>query len=262
MTAGSLITGSLPLALAAGLLAGVGCSAAKVPLVRRDADQNVLLVTIDTLRAGALGAYGGRARTPVINGLAAAGVRFDFAHAHAVTTRPSHASLLTGLNPFQHGVRANAGFRLPVSLETLATRLRAHGFATAAFVGGFPLDSRFGLARGFDRYDDDLGPPAAPGFLTERPAEAIVGRARAWMGTQRGRWFAWLHLFDPHAPYRPPPSWTGRPVDGYLAEVAYVDHALGPLLEGLRELSARRVAARSSAGPGAAGRVAPRRGWR
>ncbi len=241
MTAGSLTTGSLPLALAAGLLAGTGCSDAKLPLVRRDADRNVLLVTIDTLRADALGAYGGRAPTPVIDGLAAAGVRFDFAHAHAVTTLPSHASLLTGLNPFQHGVHANAGFRLPVSLETLATRLRAHGFATAAFLGGFPLDSRFGLARGFERYDDELGPPAAPGFLTERPAEAVVGGARAWIATQRGRWFTWLHLFDPHAPYRPPPSWTGRPADGYLAEVAYVDHALGPLLEALGEPSARRT---------------------
>ncbi len=224
------------------LLGGTGCGFPGAAVVHPDPDQNVLLITIDTLRADAVGAYGGRTPTPAIDRLAAEGVRFEFAHAHAVTTLPSHASLLTGLIPPAHGVHANAGFRLPASLETLATRLRSRGFVTAAFIGGFPLDSRFGLARGFDRYDDSLGSPAAPGFLTERPAEAVVIAAQEWIEAQSGRWLVWIHLFDPHAPYQPPPSWTGGPEgDGYLREVAYADAALAPLLEKLRGAATRRT---------------------
>src|SRR5882672_7986400 len=115
--------------------------------------QNVLLVTIDTLRADALGCYGGPAATPALDRLAAEGVRFDFAHAHAVTTLSSHASILTGSYPFQHGIRDNSGYRLPAGAQTLATRLKRAGYQTAAFVAGFPLHSRFGLNAGFDLYD-------------------------------------------------------------------------------------------------------------
>ncbi|HEX5475255.1 MAG TPA: sulfatase-like hydrolase/transferase, partial [Vicinamibacterales bacterium] len=112
---------------------------------------NVLLVTIDTLRADALGAYGNRAaQTPWIDRLAAGGVRFDRAHAQTVVTLPSHATILSGLYPQEHGVRDNAGYRFPQSRDTLATILKARGYRTAAFISGFPLDARFGLARGFD----------------------------------------------------------------------------------------------------------------
>src|SRR5881296_4554705 len=103
--------------------------------------QNVLLITIDTLRADALGCYGGPAATPALDRLAAEGVRFDFAHAHAVTTLPSHASILTGTYPFQHGYRENSGYRLKTGMPTMATLLKAQGFATGAFVGAFPLDA-------------------------------------------------------------------------------------------------------------------------
>src|SRR5262249_43677683 len=106
-------------------------------------DQNVLLITIDTLRADALGCYGGPAATPALDRLAANGVRFDFAHAHAVTTLASHASILTGTYPFQHGIRDNSGYRLPAHARTASTLLRAGGYATAAFVAAFPLHSRF-----------------------------------------------------------------------------------------------------------------------
>jgi arylsulfatase A-like enzyme/Tfp pilus assembly protein PilF len=200
-------------------------------------DQNVLLVTIDTLRADALGCDGGPARTPNIDALATHGVRFTFAHAHTVVTLPSHASILTGTYPFEHGVRDNSGYRLRSGTETLATRLHASRFATAAFVAAAPLDARFGLAPGFDVYDgrfDDSG-GAAAFALPERPGGIVVARAASWIQTQDRRWFAWVHLYEPHAPYRPPPpfdtEYASRP---YYGEVAAVDRALGPLFDVVR----------------------------
>jgi len=228
--------------LAALVIAGAGAGAALVwvwsgrapaPLLERTADQNVLLVTIDTLRADALGSYGGPAATPNLDRLAGAGVRFEFAHAHAVVTLPSHASILTGLYPFEHGIHDNSGYRLPDDSRTLATMLRAEGFATGAFVAAFPLDSQFGLDTGFDVYDDRFGHAEGPSDFTiaERPAEAVVAVARAWIESQSGPWFAWVHLFDPHAVYRPPPPFDARYAGSpYHGEVAYTDHALGPLL--------------------------------
>lgn len=200
----------------------------------RTPDQNVLIITIDTLRGDTLSAYGGAARTPNLDALAAAGIRFTFAHAHAVVTLPSHASILTGRYPFDHGVRDNAGFRLAPDAITLAEAARERGFATGAFVGAFPLDRQFGLAQGFDVYDDLGGREVAPAdfAFAERPAAEVVAAARAWIERQQKPWFAWVHVFDPHAPYVPPPpfdrDYTGNP---YAGEVAYVDHALGPLLD-------------------------------
>src|SRR6266540_5334217 len=145
--------------------------------------QNVLLVTIDTLRADALGCYGGAASTPGLDRLAAQGVRFDFAHAHAVVTLPSHASILTGEYPFQHGLRDNSGYRLPPGSRTAGTLLKQAGYATAAFVSGFPLHSRFGLNQGFDTYDDRFGDTRAPTefAMPERRATEVVPLARAWI---------------------------------------------------------------------------------
>jgi len=199
-------------------------------------NQNVLLVTIYTILGDALGCYGGTARTPNIDGLAAAGIRFTFAHAHSVVTLPSHASILTGTYPFQHGFRENSGYRLTPGLPTLATLLKAQGFATAAFVGAFPLDARFGLTPGFDVYDGRFDDLTGGGFIiAERPATAVVAPARAWIREQRGRWFAWVHVYEPHAPYRPPPpfdrEYAARP---YFGEVAAADRALGPLFDAVR----------------------------
>jgi arylsulfatase A-like enzyme/tetratricopeptide (TPR) repeat protein len=204
------------------------------------ADRNVLLITIDTLRADALGCDGGPARTPYIDTLAAGGVRFSFAHAQAVVTLPSHASILTGLYPFQHGYRENSGYRLTSGVQTLASRLKASGFSTGAFVGAFPLDARFGLTPGFDTYDgrfDDVG-SGAEFLLPERPATVVVDRAVKWIQQRDGRWFAWVHVYDPHAPYRPPPPFDREyATQPYYGEVAATDQALGPLLAAARASS-------------------------
>ena len=226
--------------VAALLLAGAGVALvwfwagrARAPLVERTADQNVLLVTIDTLRADALGSYGGPAATPNLDRLAAGGARFEFAHAHAVVTLPSHASILTGVYPFEHGIHDNSGYRLPPDRPTLASMLRGEGFATGAFVAAFPLDSQFGLDAGFDVYDDRFGHAEGPSDfqIAERPAEEVVAAARDWIEARAGRWFAWVHLFDPHAVYRPPSPFDARYAGSpYHGEVAYTDYALGPLL--------------------------------
>jgi arylsulfatase A-like enzyme/Tfp pilus assembly protein PilF len=206
----------------------------------RTEDQNVLLITLDTLRADALSAYRGGARTPNLDALAAQGVLYDFAHAHAVVTLPSHASILTGLYPFAHGVRENSGYTLAADVPTIATLLKARGFATGAFVSSFTLDSRFGLTSGFDVYDDAVASKRGPvGFaMPERRGEDVVAAARQWIAGRQGRWFAWVHLFDPHAPYKPPPpfdaDYRDRP---YLGEVAYMDSALAPLIDGARSSS-------------------------
>jgi len=197
--------------------------------------QNVLLITIDTLRADAMSSDGGPAATPALDRLAASGVRFTFAHAHAVLTLPSHASIFTGLYPYQHGVRENSGYRVAPGAKTIATLLKGAGYATGAFVGAFPVHSRFGLNQGFDTYDDRFGETRAPTefVMPERPAAAVVPLARDWIGKHRGNpWFVWVHLFDPHAPYHPPPpfdqQYAGRP---YYGEVAATDAALAPLLD-------------------------------
>jgi len=231
------------------------------------ARQNVLLITIDTLRADALGSYGGRAATPALDRLAAGGIRFDFAHAHAVLTLPSHTSILTGLYPYQHGIRDNSGYRLGAGAHTAATILKQAGYATAAFVGAFPLHSRFGLNTGFDVYDDRFGETRDPTefVMPERPATSVVALARAWLhehavakpsnpstqhpepSTQNrtlhpepsaqnpsGSWFLWVHVFDPHAPYKPPPPFDTQYERPYDGEVAATDFALAPLLDDVR----------------------------
>ena len=196
------------------------------------ADRNVLLVTIDTLRGDALGSYGGRAATPNLDKLAARGARFTFAHAHAVLTLPSHASILTGRYPYEHGIRDNNGYRVRAGEETIATRVKALGFATGAFISAFPLDQRYGLRAGFDVYDDAVSEVGKTTELAvaERRADATVASAVDWIGRQRGKWFGWVHVFDPHAPYAPPAEWQARyPNDAYAGEVAWTDFALGPL---------------------------------
>ena len=208
--------------------------------IGQDADRNILLITIDTLRADAMSAYGGRASTPELDRLAASGVRFTFAHAHAVVTLPSHASLMTGTYPYEHGVRDNNGYRVRKGQATLATRLKSLGFATAAFVGGFPLDQRFGLNGGFDVYDDRIGEAGSTVdfALPERRADAVVSPALAWTRAQTGKWFAWVHVFDPHAPYQAPEEFARRyPDDPYAAEIAWTDAALAPLIQSLSSLS-------------------------
>jgi arylsulfatase A-like enzyme/tetratricopeptide (TPR) repeat protein len=204
-----------------------------------DAAENVLLVTIDTLRADALSSYGGSAQTPNLDRLASHGARFTSAHAHAVVTLVSHTSILTGKYPYQTGVRDNAGFRVAPDTVTLATRLKAQGFRTGAFIGAFPLTKRFGLTLGFDDYDDQI--PEVRGAvdfaLPERRADAVVTRALDWIGTGDQKFFAWVHVFDPHAPYAAPEQFAKQyPGAPYRAEVAWTDSALGTLFDRLAML--------------------------
>jgi tetratricopeptide (TPR) repeat protein len=204
--------------------------------LEQTADRNVLLITIDTLRADAISPYGGRTATPLLDRLADRGALFLFAHSHAVVTLPSHTSILTGTYPYEHGVRDNNGYRVRKGQATLATRLKAMGFATGAFVGGFPLDQRFGLNAGFDAYDDRINEirSAIDFALPERRAEDVVSPALRWIGGQQSRWFAWVHVFDPHAPYDPPPQYAARyPNDLYAAEIAYTDAQLSRLIDDL-----------------------------
>ena len=205
-----------------------------------NSDRNILFVTIDTLRADALGAYGGRAATPNLDALAARGARFTFAHAHAVVTLVSHATMLTGRFPYEHGIRDNTGYRLSASEPTAATLLKGRGFSTGAFVGGFPLDRRFGLTPGFDLYDDRMtaSGPAGEVDERERPANLVVKSALDWINAQPGKWFAWVHVYDPHEPYQPPGEYATRfASDPYLGEVSWTDAALGPLFDRARALS-------------------------
>src|SRR5437867_8439080 len=168
----------------------------------------VVLVTIDTLRADHLGCYGSAAaRTPAIDSLARESVLYEEATSSAPITLVSHATILTGLSPPAHGVRTNGSFRLPSSVLTLAERLKARGFATGAFIGAFVLHHEFGLDQGFDTYDDALPGVGARRFeFAERRASQVLSRAGEWVMAHRsGPFFLWAHLYDPHAPYDPPP---------------------------------------------------------
>ena len=246
--------------LAAAAVAAVGLAAAAVFVAVRGGQRpnapaassagtqgpirTVLLVTVDTLRADRVGAYGwSAARTPAMDALAARGVRFTHALAPAPITLPSHASLLTGLYPPGHGSRHN-GMRMSDGPRSIATVLREQGWATGAFVAAFPLDRRFGLDRGFDRYGDRMPRGADGRLLDERPGHEVVDEALAWArGVEDRPMLLWVHLFEPHAPYEADPA---RGADGrmlpvsvrYDDEVARTDGEIARLLSGLGERAA------------------------
>lgn len=194
------------------------------------AGASVLLITVDTLRPDALGWVAGRNATPVIDGIAAQGVRFAAAVAPVPLTHPSHSAIMTGLWPRRLGLRDN-GQVLPNGPATLAEALRGRGYATAAFVSGYPLDSAFGLDRGFQVYDDALTRAGGAEGDLERPAAATAAAAAAWLRAAPRRWLAWVHFYDPHYPYEPPAGYRRPgPRGAYDGEVAYVDHAIGTVL--------------------------------
>lgn len=192
----------------------------------------ILLVTLDTTRADALQPEGTAVETPALAGLAARGVRFAQAYATAPMTLPAHASMLTGLYPAAHGVHENDR-RLAAEHPLLAERLQAAGYGTAAFVSGFPLDRQFGLARGFETYDDELGDGS-----NERRADATAERALAYLASaEAGKpVFLWVHFYDPHEPYAPPEPFRSRYADRpYLGEVAFMDREVGRLVQAFEE---------------------------
>lgn len=199
---------------------------------------NVLLITIDTLRFDRVGIHSDRhVRTPHLDALARRSAVFERAFAHTTLTRPSHANILTGTTPLYHGVSDNPGFRLEDRYLTLAEYMKAERYETGAFIGAFVLDRRFGLARGFDHYDDDNGDQDFDAFdFVERPADEVVEPAMEWISARSGKWFCWVHVFDPHDPYTPPePYKTLYARDPYSGEAAFVDAQLGRLFDFLEK---------------------------
>lgn len=195
---------------------------------------NVLLITIDTLRPDRLSCYSTEyVKTPNIDRLAEKGALFLRAFAHTPTTLPSHTNILLGTTPLYHGVHDNSNFIVREEFLTLSELLKAQGYATGAFVGAFPLDSRFGLTQGFDVYDDNYGGRSEQEFTyVERKAEVVVEQALEWLKDQRQPWFLWVHCFDPHQRYDPPEPFISKYKDHpYNGEVAYVDFSLGKLFD-------------------------------
>jgi arylsulfatase A-like enzyme/Tfp pilus assembly protein PilF len=218
--------GAIALAAACG-----SCTRAPQPGATPAPASNILLITIDTLRADRIG----RGLTPSLDALAARGVRFSNARSTAPLTLPAHASIMTGALPPRHGARVN-GTPVPNVQDTIASRLNRAGYRTGAVVGAFVLDRRFGLAHGFDDYDDRISrdPKALDQLQAERRANLVVDAALSWLGktgTDRP-WFLWVHLYDPHAPYEAPVQREANAsLDAaYDQEVAYADGEIGRLL--------------------------------
>ena len=186
---------------------------------------NVLFVTLDTFRADRI-----NTATPALSRLAREGVHFDAADSPVPLTLPAHASLLSGLLPLHHGLRNNGIGTFPANRDTLATLFSRSGYRTGAFVGSFILDHRFGLDRGFERYDDEIARDSSDGggtFEAERPAGVVIDRALSWLRQTDARpFFAWVHLYDAHAPYAPPSPYPQT----YDGEIAYVDAQVARLL--------------------------------
>ncbi len=196
---------------------------------------NIVIITIDTLRADHVGCYGRtQAATPTMDRLAAKGIRFDQAIAHVPLTLPSHVTMMTGLTPPHAGVRDNASFTLGDKTLVIAEALAAAGYQTAAFISGFPLDHRFGLSRGFQKYDDHM-PHGSSGRVAyvERKADRTTEAALGWLAKAHSPFLLWIHYFDPHAPYEPPPEYlsASTPYDG---EIAYVDAQLTRVIDELQ----------------------------
>jgi arylsulfatase A-like enzyme len=210
--------------------------------VREGPRLNLLLITLDTVRADRIGAYGYlSARTPNLDRLAAEGTIYENAFAHSPVTLPSHATLLTGRLPNEHGVRSNSLYRLADAETTLAEVLGDVVYRTAAFVSAAVLDHRFGLSQGFETYDDDVNPLGLDQLIAEREASAVSSRASAWLREiGSSPFFLWVHFFDPHHPYSPPEPflsrYSGSPYDG---EIAYCDEQIGRLLSVLKSLGVR-----------------------
>ncbi|HMB55487.1 MAG TPA: sulfatase, partial [Thermoanaerobaculia bacterium] len=226
-------TPSLLLFVSAALALTAACGQPDPTTPTPHATGSVLLITLDTTRADRLGAYGSSsARTPTLDNLAAAGTLFENAYAVAPLTLPAHASMLTGAYPPEHGVRNNGIHALAEEWTTLPEILAADGVRTAAVVAATVLDRRYGLAQGFEHYDDELRAERTSAAAVDRPAGAVTDAARRWLdgvGSDE-RFFLWVHYFDPHAPYAPPEGYRdlGEPYDG---EIAYMDAEIGRLLE-------------------------------
>lgn len=224
--------------MAAGLgLAAVALGARSLLRPHRLEHPNLLVVTIDTLRADHVGAYGySGAATPTLDGLARTGVRFENAETTIPLTGPAHSTIFTGHYPPVHGVRNNAVFPLPDKHPTLAALLKGKGYRTAAFVAAYPVGSAFGFSQGFDEFSEAFHNDPVFIQAAETPANEVADAALSWLAKPgHDPFFLWVHFYDPHAPYRPPSpfreKFVAQPYDG---EIAFADAQLGRVLDGLR----------------------------
>ena len=211
------------------------------------ATPNIVLITLDTTRADRLGAYGYKlAATPNIDRLATEGIVFTDATTHAPLTGPAHAAILTGHYPGRLGIKDNASTPIPESATTLAESLKGAGYRTGAFIGSFVVDRSYGFGQGFDTFDASFNDfRQEVKAQVQRPAGQVIDPAIAWItsgpanGATRRPFFAWIHLYDPHAPYDAPAPFkarfAARPYDG---ELAYVDSEIGRLLGALKQAGA------------------------
>jgi arylsulfatase A-like enzyme/Flp pilus assembly protein TadD len=227
--------------LAVGLVSLASAAPVKTLPPKSRPHPNVILITIDTLRADHVGCYGTEAvKTPTLDGLAHDGVLFERAISQVPLTWPSHAVILTGTYPFQNGVQDFTGQPLAPQFRSVAQSFKQAGYATGAVVSAFVLDRSWGLGRGFDFYDDAFSAEAFQKReigLVDRRAGESVDHAIAWLKkTPRRPFFLWLHLYDPHSPYDPPEpyrtEYRGHLYDG---EIAYADHELGKLMTWLKQ---------------------------
>lgn len=232
------------------LLAGLwlaGCARdSGPPLPVPAAEPDLLMITLDTFRADRAGCYGNPdGWTPYLDRVLRTAWQARNAYTPAPLTAIAHATLLTGLLPYHHGVRDNGWFPLDPGIPTLASHLAAAGFSTAAFVAAFPLTTRFGFAHGFQHFDEDLGGAGEGGLeYAERPAHEVVDRALRYIAGMRAgtRCFIWTHFFDPHFPYHPPAPFGRLPLaTDYEREIRAMDSQIGRLLRGVEGTGRRTV---------------------
>lgn len=234
----------LALGLAAGLAGCSGGEAEKTPAAKAPQPKPaLLLVTLDTTRADAMTPE----VAPSFTALAARGLRFEQAYTTAPSTLTAHTSMMTGLYPAGHGIHENGRY-LGADVPLLAEELQAAGYSTSAFVSGYPLAGQFGLARGFERYEDELGESEAGAERLERSAAATTAKALEFLGwavkPERPAPFVWVHYYDPHEPYAPPEPFRSRfAADPYRGEIAAMDEQLGRLVAGFEQAAAGRGSA-------------------
>jgi arylsulfatase A-like enzyme len=219
------------------LLALAGAGACRPRSVGTYPDAPLVLISIDTLRADHLPLYGYKGvATPHLDALGREGVVFENAYSHCPLTLPAHASLLTGLLPPRHGVRDNMGFTLKPEHKTLATRFKESGRASGGAISSYVLRRQTGIEQGFDFYDDELqieGGLESLGAIQRDGAVAADSLAGWIEGQATPRFFAFLHLYEPHSPYAPPPPYASVPLK-YDGEIAYADALVGRVLERLK----------------------------
>lgn len=197
----------------------------------------VILISVDTLRSDRLPFYGyGKVETPALSALRADSILFERAYTHVPLTLPAHVSIFTGLLPDGHGVHDNLGYRVDPKVPTLAELLKKAGYATGGAVSSVVMSGTSGVGRGFDLWDDDIVPTRAHQAISrvQRPGDEAEASVERWLDGQKAPFFAFLHLYEPHAPYEPPEPFKSRYPDPYDGEIATSDAIVGRFLDFLK----------------------------